>query len=59
MVASPVNGISSPAMVLIRVDLPAPFWPSKPIRWPICSENLMPLTMVLCVISPVASFSIL
>jgi hypothetical protein len=41
-VASPVSGASSPAMVLISVDLPAPFTPSRPMRWPICSEKLMP-----------------
>ena len=34
-------------MVLISVDLPAPLTPSRPMRWPICSEKLMPQTIVL------------
>ena len=32
--ASPVNSVSIPAMIFIRVDLPAPLTPTMPILAP-------------------------
>ena len=31
---SPASGATTPAAIFIRVDLPAPFWPSRPRIWP-------------------------
>jgi hypothetical protein len=38
--ALPESTGSTPAMVLISVDLPAPFTPSRPMRCSDCSESL-------------------
>src|SRR3569832_2955432 len=55
----PASGGKSPASVLMNVDLPAPFMPSKPRRCPICSDRLMPETMTLLVPPCVLSLCLL
>jgi hypothetical protein len=42
--SSPLSGVSTPAMIFISVDFPAPFPPISACTWPASSVKSMPFS---------------